>query len=245
MSKLVKNFGKKKMKNYNLGFLKESAQKSKKQMKTYHFFGSIPVYIKDDLMFYDEESDIQQVIDLVDKYVPHNLSRYVDVIYVGDFTSFTERSTNAAYKDGAIYVINVQDNAADMADDIVHELAHSLEIPYRDLIYGDGKLEQEFLGKRQRLFDLLKAYDHETMSPHFFLNPDYDEQFDEYLYSTVGYKDLSAIASGLFYSPYSITSLHEYFAKGFEAFFLHKDIKTLAKLCPVLYNKVEQLAEME
>ena len=214
-------------------------------MKTYHFFGSIPVYIKDDLMFYDEESDIQQVIDLVDKYVPHNLSRYVDVIYVGDFTSFTERSTNAAYKDGAIYVINVQDNAADMADDIVHELAHSLEIPYRDLIYGDGNLEQEFLGKRQRLFDLLKAYDHETMSPHFFLNPDYDEQFDEYLYSTVGYKDLSAIASGLFYSPYSITSLHEYFAKGFEAFFLHKDIKTLAKLCPVLYNKVEQLAEME
>ena len=233
------------MKNYNLGFLKESAQKSKKQMKTYHFFGSIPVYIKDDLMFYDGESNIQQVIDLVDKHVPHNLSRYVDVVYVGDFTSFTERSTNAAYKDCAIYVINVQDNAEDMADDIVHELAHSLEIPYRDLIYGDGKLEQEFVGKRQRLFDLLRAHDQETMSPHFFLNPDYDEKFDEYLYSTIGYKTISSIASGLFYSPYSITSLHEYFAKGFEAFFLYKDIKTLAKLCPVLYNKVEQLAEME
>jgi len=233
------------MKNYNLSFLKESTQKSKKQMKTYHFFGSIPVYIKDDLMFYDGESNIQQVIDLVDKYVPHSLSRYVDVIYVGDFTSFTEKNTNAAYKDGAIYVINVQDNAEDMADDIVHELAHSLEIPYRDLIYGDGKLEQEFLGKRQRLFDLLRAYDQEIMSPHFFQNPDYDREFDEYLYSTVGYKALSSIASGLFYSPYSITSLHEYFAKGFEAFFLHKDIKTLAKLCPVLYNKVEQLAEME
>ena len=233
------------MKNYNVGFLKESAQRSKKQMKSYYFFGDIPVYIKDDLLFYDEKSSLEQVIDIVDRFVPLNLSRYVDVIYVGDFLSFTEKNTNAAYKDGAIYVINVQDNSADMADDIVHELAHSLENPYRNSIYGDGELEQEFVGKRQRLFDLLGAYDQETMSPHFFLNPEYDEQFDEYLYSTIGYETLSSISSGLFYSPYSVTSLHEYFAKGFEAYFLHKDIKSLAKLCPVLYNKVEQLAEME
>ena len=47
------------------------------------------------------------------------------VIYVGDFSHFEERDTNAAYENGAIYIINVQDNAMDMADDIVHEIAHA------------------------------------------------------------------------------------------------------------------------
>ena len=36
-------------------------------------------------------------------------------------------------KDGAIYVINVQDNASDMADDIVHEIAHAVEENIRSL----------------------------------------------------------------------------------------------------------------
>ena len=64
---------------------------------------------------------------MVEKSVP--LSPWfpaVDVIYVGDFQEFEEKRFNAAYEDGAIYVINVQDNAKDMADDIVHEIAHSL-----------------------------------------------------------------------------------------------------------------------
>ena len=73
----------------------------------------------------------------------------------------------------------------------------------------------------------------------------YDEEFDEYLYTVLGYPLLSSYTSGLFYSPYSATSVREYFARGFEAFFLYKDLKTLASVSPILYNRIETLADME
>ena len=72
-----------------------------------------------------------------------------------------------------------------------------------------------------------------------------NKDFDEYLYTQIGYPALSAFANGLFYSPYAATSVREYFARGFEAFFLHKDLKTLANISPILYNRIETLADME
>jgi hypothetical protein len=65
------------------------------------------------------------------------------------------------------------------------------------------------------------------------------------LYTQIGYPALSAYANGLFYSPYASTALREYFARGFEAYFLHKDLKTLANISPILYNRIETLADME
>jgi Mlc titration factor MtfA (ptsG expression regulator) len=48
------------------------------------------------------------------------------------------------------------------------------------------------------------------------------------------------MTAGLFPSPYAATSLREYFAIGFEHYYL-KDRKVLKRDCPVLYNKLAEL----
>tara|TARA_R100001082_G_scaffold106750_1_gene79894 strand:+ start:912 stop:1613 length:702 start_codon:yes stop_codon:yes gene_type:complete len=227
-------------------YINESATRSRAKSKEQFLYGSIPIYIKNDLFFLDNSSDIGQVINIVEKSVPSHLVTSIDVVYVGDFQEFENKRFNAAYEDGAIYVINVQDNAKDMADDIVHEIAHSLEEKYTDHIYGDGQLQNEFLGKRERLYQILKA-NNENSQEHknLFYDLDYDAKFDDYLVNQVGYKKLRNYINGLFYSPYAATSVREYFARGFEAYFLFKDQKYLANISPILYNKIETLADME
>jgi len=226
-------------------YIRESLKRSK-SLNHYSLFGSeIPIYVKDELIFIDDKSTLEDVIKIVENSLPSFLVSNVDVIYVGDFSHFEERDTNAAYENGAIYVINVQDSAMDMADDIVHEIAHAVEERFYDEIYGDGRVENEFLGKREKLYQILKAYEEPMIDLAYFQNPDYNDKFDEYLYMQIGYPALNAFGNGLFYSPYAATSIREYFARGFEAFFLHKDLKTLANISPILYNKLENLADME
>jgi hypothetical protein len=227
-------------------YINESSSRSKNNSKEYFLFNSIPVYINPDLFFLDGSSNIKQVIDMVQKSVPPYLVSGIDVIYVGDFEEFEKKRFNAAYQDGAIYVINVQDNAKDMADDIVHEIAHSVEERHSNHIYGDGRLQREFLGKRERLYQILKANNENSQEyKNLFHDLDYDAKFDDYLVNQVGYKKLGNYINGLFYSPYAVTSVREYFARGFEAYFLFKDHKYLANTSPVLYNKLETLANME
>ena len=230
------------LKNY----INESSNRSKNKSKEHFLFNSIPIYISPDLFFLDGHSDLKQTIDIIHKTIPPHLISAIDVVYVGDFQEFEEKRFNAAYEDGAIYVINVQDNAKDMADDIVHEIAHSLEEKYSQQIYGDGRLQKEFLGKRERLYQILKA-DNKKPEPfrELFYNLDYDSQLDDYFVNQIGYKKLSNYINGLFYSPYAATSVREYFARGFEAYFLFKHHKYLANTSPVLYNKLETLADME
>lgn len=226
-------------------YIRESLKRSK-PLNHYGLFGSqIPIYLKDELVFIDDKSTLEDVIEIVQNSLPSFLVSNVDVIYVGDFSHFEERDTNAAYENGAIYVINVQDSAMDMADDIVHEIAHAVEERFYDEIYGDGRVENEFLGKREKLYQILSAYDEPLLDLVYFQNPDYNDKFDSYLYTQIGYPALNAFGNGLFYSPYAATSLREYFARGFEAFFLHKDLKTLANISPILYNRLENLADME
>jgi len=51
---------------------------------------------------------------------------------------------------------------------------------------------------------------------------------------------MTSIVLGLFYSPYAATSLREYFANGFENYFLKNKIY-LKKISLNLYNKIEEL----
>ena len=46
------------------------------------------------------------------------------------------------------------------------------------------------------------------------------------------------------FPPYSITSIREYFGNGFEEY-LRGDAKYLKNISPTLYNKIEELLEME
>jgi hypothetical protein len=59
--------------------------------------------------------------------------------------------------------------------------------------------------------------------------------FDKYLYEEVGYPALHNMTAGLFCSPYAATSLREYFANGFEYYFV-KNRQLVSKLSPQLYK---------
>jgi len=79
------------------------------------------------------------------------------------------------------------------------------------------------------------------VSEEEFMNPEYSQNFDAYLYHDIGYKLLTSIAGNLFYSPYAATSLKEYFANGFEAFYYHREFDKLALISPVLFDKLMKL----
>jgi hypothetical protein len=189
--------------------------------------------------------DFKKVLSKIEAYLPAYLVQNVEGIYVGEFKEFSERAknVNAIYKDGVIYVSNQQDDEDDLLDDIVHELAHSTENQYQDLIYGDEQLEAEFLAKRRTLYFLLDRSDLGLeKNLMYFLNPDYSHNFDMFLYKKLGYDYLRNVSASLFYSPYAITSLKEYWANGFESYFLG-DRQKLKDLSPVLYNKIKALVE--
>lgn len=222
-------------------FIKSSMKKSE-NMELY-LFGSIPVFIKDP--FFSDEINIKNVLSKIELVIPKHLSYGVDSIYIGEFDILLDRELNALYNDGAIYASNIQDSDFDLLDDIVHEFAHAAEESYGNDIYMDGQVEREFLGKRERLYHILNKHLPEgtNLPLEEYMNPDYVEEFDWFLYREIGYPALRNIASGLFYSPYAITSLREYFANGFEAYFLNQNSAFLRKVSPQLYEKIELLKE--
>ena len=97
--------------------------------------------------------------------------------------------------------------------------------------------------KRERLYQILKQEDLHTKHS-LFLKTKYDKDFDNYLYRGIGYQALNMLIVGLFYSPYAVTSLREYFANGFEAFFLNKN-KELKDICPVTWSKIDNLVDID
>ena len=76
------------------------------------------------------------------------------------------------------------------------------------------------------------------------MDVEYRDAFDHFLYKEVGYPLLSSLTAGLFMSPYAATSLREYFANGFEWFFLKDQQTYLKQISPVLYNKLDKLANV-
>jgi hypothetical protein len=226
---------------YNLTYLKESLTRAKGERKEYNMGDSIEIYIKDRID--SDNIDVENVMSKISTSVPSHLLSEVDTIYIGLFAEFEEMETNAMYKDGAIYVTNEQSSEQDLIDDIVHEIAHSLESPYGDILYADGELEREFLQKRKRLYEILKEEGaHPDLS--LFINPDYTKEFDLYLYEEIGYDRLNLISAtySLFTSAYSATALREYFANGFEYYFLD-DRAYLQEICPILFRKIEEINE--
>ena len=218
-----------------MNWLKESYNKSKK-LRTHYKMSGIDIYIKDML---PDNIDPDAVFKFISLRIPSHLLTRIDIIYIGDFDIFKEKETNAVYDDGAIYVSNVQNDHEDMIDDIIHEIAHSVEEKYFDMLYGDQMIKKEFLGKRARLYSDLTSHDYKP--PSKVRNTyQYDEDIDMYLYKDVGYENLWYLVTGLFPSPYAATSLREYFAIGFEYYFM-KDRRQLKEECPILYNKISEL----
>ena len=195
----------------------------------------ISVIIKDPIAFSLNIEDLKDVISGLPK---HFLSE-IDYIIFGKFEFLKKKGYAAAYNDGAIYVNNTQENNREIYDDIIHEIGHSVEEKYRDLVYADMTLEREFLKKRKLLQKEFKTYGI-NVSDSRMMNPEYDQELDRYFSDIIGYPKMTVISQGVFYSPYGATSLREYFANGFEAYFYHKDFY-LKKVSPVLHDKLERL----
>tara|TARA_R110002020_G_scaffold124200_2_gene281143 strand:- start:284 stop:985 length:702 start_codon:yes stop_codon:yes gene_type:complete len=208
-------------------------------MVSYNLY-NIPVYFKD--KFIDQDIDVEAAMDEIEQRVPSQFLYGIDTIFVGSFEDFDNKNTNAKLENGAIYVSNEQDSEEDMIDDIVHEIAHNVENLYGESIYADSAVEVEFLGKRKRLLQILQAeYGHDAVKSVVsgFLDPEYSEKFDEFLYKVVGYPSLVSLSMGLFVSPYGATSLREYFASAFEHYFL-QDAEYVRTVSPAVYKKIEK-----
>ena len=219
-------------------WLNESAKRGKKLKDMYDMNG-VQVFIKDKL---PDDIDPDFVFQYINARVPFHLTTGVDIIYIGQFPEMAKRDINAFYEDGAIYITNQQDDEMDMIDDIIHELAHAVEVNNDELVYGSGLLQNEFVAKRKNLTTRLQElYD---VPKDFNFNIDYDVEIDEFLYKTVGYDVLNQMVANIFVSGYAATSISEYFARGFEEYFIGNR-EALKKLSPVLYRKINDLIHLE
>jgi hypothetical protein len=216
-------------------YIKNSRKRKQRMM------GDVLVIEKDPL---PSTVDIEEVLEKVKDSVPSKFFRRLDSIYIGKFKNLEDRKLNAMYSDGAIYVTNDQDSVDDTSEDIVHEMAHAIEDEISSEIYSDGSIESEFKGKRERLYFMLKeeGYDVELAN---FLDLKYSTSFDSFLYSEVGYPMLSALTVNLFYSPYGATSLNEYFANCFEAYFFRKDVYRVKRISPNVFAILEKISYNE
>ena len=219
-------------------WITESAKKGK-NLKDFFNVNGVDVYIKDRL---PDNINPDFVFKYIDARVPFHLTTGVDIIYIGQFPEMRERDLDAYYEDGAIYVTNDQEEEMDMIDDIIHELAHAVERNNSELIYGSGLIQNEFLAKRKNLATRLKdMYD---IPDDFTINMDYDKSIDLFLYETVGYEVLNQLVVNIFVSGYAATSVSEYFARGFEEYFIG-DKELLKQLSPVLYRIIDKLVHLE
>ena len=222
-----------------MNWLEESLKRSKK-LKDHYMLGDVNIYIKDQLA---DHIDVDFVIRYVAKRLPNHVLSNIDIIYIGHFQDLIDRDINALWQNGAIYITNEQDSEMDMIDDLIHEIAHSNEKQYEQVIYEDGKLEQEFLQRRKKLAFILKDKNY-GIPTGFIYNSDYDKNIDDYLYEKVTYDTLWQLIPGIFPSPYAITSIREYWAKGFEQFYMGKR-QDLKETSPVLFSKLMQLHDLE
>ena len=200
------------------------------------------VYFKDDLN--NQDVDVENVVDKVENMIPSHLLAEIEMIIVGWFDEFETRRINAFYKDGALHISNEQDNEKNMVEDIAHEIAHSIETPYGYEIYADQNIKDEFLRKRKMLHDKLWALDYKAPLK-WFMETEYDKEFDDFLFETVGRDKLRMVCMGLFINAYAPISLREYFATGFADFYLYPNHGFLQKISPALTQKLLLLQDIK
>ena len=215
------------------GYIKNSLRDSNHKI----FLNNINVYVLNPL---PDGFDLDYVLTTVEEVVPEHLIYGLEGIYIGKFDDLEKTEVDALYKDGTIYATNNQKDEDDLIDDIIHEIAHLAEENLGHYIYSDRKIIDEFLGKRERLYSILKAQDLKTPNQNAFYDLEYNKKFDHYLHKIVGYEKLTYLTMGLFVSPYSITSLREYFAKSFERYFMD-EMEQVRKVSPAVFEKIEFL----
>lgn len=224
-------------------YIQASQKRVMEQISNFYTSTGIHVYFKDQML--DDSVDVEKIVSKLESLIPTQLLSEVEMIIIGHFDEFEERNLTAFYKDGALHISNVQMDEDDLLDDMIHETAHAVEIAYGQAIYADAKIKDEFLRKREHLYNLLWSVGFKAPK-RLFMDPEYDQEFDEFLLKDIGYEKLSKIVNGLFINSYAPTSLKEYFATGFTEFYMHPNEHTyLKQTAPALYNKLEKINNID
>jgi hypothetical protein len=136
-----------------------------------YYLNRVPVYIINPL---PSDIDLEHVLEEIASSVPNSFIDLIEGIYIGQFPELKNREIQAMLKDGAIYLSNFEDEVDVtedvIIDDIIHEIAHSIEDEYHSLLYYYGIVEKEYIGNKKRLMDTLEAE---------------GEEFDKYLFFSV------------------------------------------------------------
>ena len=186
-----------------------------------------------------ETINFPAILQTLEKNLPPHYFHNLEGVKVQHTQEFDDRGVNAVYRDKTLHITNRQRSAKDLMDDLVHEFAHHMETVFPEHIYSDESLIREFLKKRQELKFELQCEGY-WVDDYDFDNLKFDESFDTFLYKRVGKNMLHLITSGNFIRPYAAVSLREYFATGFEAYYMGKQ-NTLEKISPMLYDKITEL----
>ena len=219
-------------------YIKKSHNKNLSERKEFTVFGTINVFIKDPI---PSEVNITNVIMEIEDTIPPHLFYEVETIMVGKFKELEQRGIRAAFLDGGIYVTNEQPSEEQLFEDIIHEVAHAVEKMYDLDLYADGKVEDEYLGKKKRFVDLLAAHGINVPS-RLKYEAEYSKAFDEFLYYEVGYEKLTEFTKGLFVTPYAAVSVSEYFATAFELYFVRTEETYIKEISPELFIKLRQIS---
>ena len=127
--------------------INESIKAQEKWKKEFSLFGKM-LYVESPFV---GSVNVPKVIDAIELQIPRSIFNEIDLIMVGDFDFLQERDLEALYKDGAIYVSNNLLSDEDLLENIIHEVAHSLEESLGYYIYADHKITSEFMAKRETL----------------------------------------------------------------------------------------------
>ena len=223
-----------------IDYIKESNKKA--QDRNEYMLFNVPVYV---INKFPSNIKINNILDSVKDIIDEKYLDGLETIYIGDFKDLNRRDIQSMLKDGAIWISsnNVKNIITEplVVENIIHEVSHLLEEKYQSQIYGDGKLEREYNSKKNRLFHILKneGYD---IDLDLFFSDDMLKEFDNFLYRVVGYDKISLLTAGLFISPYSITTVREYFATGMLDY-LTDDESYVKEISPTLYSKIKNIKE--
>ena len=219
--------------------IENSILKSKKQKREFLLFGRIMIFIQDPLV--SDVVDFDEIVKDLGTLVPPHLFENLDIIYIGQEKELIDRELEALYDSGAVYITNTLAENIDYIENIIHEHAHAIEEAHGLLIYGDGRIQREFVGKRNRLFHIIKSQGYDVSDLNYS-ESEYQQEIDDFLYQELGYDNLNYLINGLFLNPYAVTSISEYFASGLEKYLIDATKREqLRKLSPELTKKIEEL----
>ena len=221
-------------------YIQQKQQKIAENQTNFYTPKGVHVYIKEPV----DGVDIQSTILKLEEILPDHFFHEIEMIIFGWFDEFAERSTKAFYDSGTLYVSNIQIDETELVEHIVHEIAHSLESSYGYEIYGDQKIQNEFIRKRRHLHDILWQSGYK-IPVSFFLDIEFNQEFDDLLYKTIGYEKLDQYAFGIFINSYAATSLREYFATAFADYYMNTNHSHLKKISPAVYNKIISIEKPE